>query len=86
MRAGVKTETKHTPTTNDHLQHDFIKEDLELWEAMHRVGETPHAVIEFFDKYLHDSMAGFAQDGVDEYASNGRGYMRLRDVFDTGGE
>lgn len=38
------------------------------------------------DKYVHDSTAGFAQDGVDEFALNGRGYMRPRDVFDKGGE
>jgi hypothetical protein len=86
MRAGVKTETKPAPTLNEHLQHDFIKQDLDLWEAMHRVGEVPSAVIDFFDKYLHDSMAGFAQDSVDEYALNGRGYMRLRGIYDNGGE
>lgn len=85
QQKGVKA-TEHESNLRQHLNHDFIKEDLELWEAMHRVGETPHTIIDFFDKFLHDSMAGFAQDKVDEYAYNGRGYMRLRDVFDTGGE
>jgi hypothetical protein len=83
---GVKPHTKPSPTLREHLQHDFIKQDLDLWEAMHRVGETPAAVVDFFDKYLHDSIAGFAQDSVDEYALNGRGYMRLRGVYDNGGE
>ena len=53
---------------------------------MHRVGETPPVVVNLFDKYVHDSMAGFAQDGVDEFALNGRGYMRPRDVFNKGAE
>ena len=85
-RDGVKTEPKQKSTMQEHLNRDFIKEDLELWEAMHRVGEAPPAVAHLFDKYVHDSMAGFAQDGVDEFALNGRGYMRPRDVFDKGGE
>jgi hypothetical protein len=85
-RAGIKNTTKHVPSMQAHLDKSFIKEDLELWEAMHRVGETPPAVAHLFDKYVHDSMAGFAQDDVDEYALNGRGYMRRRDVFDKGGE
>lgn len=38
-------------------------------------------VIQFFDYYVHDSLAGFAQDGVHEYAFNGQGHLRHRKVF-----
>ncbi|MGM3277985.1 T6SS phospholipase effector Tle1-like catalytic domain-containing protein [Ralstonia sp. 24A2] len=83
-RQGTFTNT--TPSMRDNLNKGFIKEDLDMWEAMHRVGETPPALVTLFDKYVHDSMAGFAQDGVDEFTINHRGHMRNRTVYDKGGE
>jgi len=35
----------------------------------------------FFDRYVHDSMAGFIGMGMDEYASNGIGFAKFRTVF-----
>jgi hypothetical protein len=42
-------------------------------------------VVEFFDKYVHDSMAGFSEDGVREYSVNGKGLMRYRKIFTKDG-
>lgn len=83
-RQGTFTNT--APSMRDNLNKSFFKEDLEIWEAMHRAGETPPSLVTLFDKYVHDSMAGFAQDGVDEFAINNRGHMRNRTVYDKGGE
>ena len=68
------------------LKSNFYPEDLEMWEGMHRVGELPKALVTFFDHYIHDSIAGFAQDGVREYKYNGRGHFRSRTVHDKGGK
>lgn len=38
-------------------------------------------IVEFFDHYVHDSLAGFAQDGVREKKFNGKGHLRHRKVF-----
>lgn len=38
-------------------------------------------VIRFFDYYVHDSLAGFAQDGVHEYSYNRQGHLRHRKIF-----
>lgn len=35
----------------------------------------------FFDKYIHDSMAGFIETGINEYALNGLGMTKFRTVF-----
>jgi hypothetical protein len=67
------------------LEANFNREDLEMWEGMHRVGQLDQAMLTFFDHYIHDSIAGFAQDGVREYKYNGRGHFRRRNVYDHGG-
>lgn len=66
------------------LAQTIFPEDLEMWEGMHRVGELPVALTKFFDYYVHDSLAGFAQDGVHEYKFNGRGHFRNRTIYDKG--
>lgn len=38
-------------------------------------------LVRFFDYYVHDSLAGFAQDGVRERRFNGQGHLRHRKVF-----
>lgn len=35
----------------------------------------------FFDRYIHDSMAGFIGMGMDEYKFNGIGFVKFRTVF-----
>jgi hypothetical protein len=41
---------------------------------------TP-AIHEFFEKYVHDSLAGFIGFGLDEGANNGLGLVKYRAVF-----
>jgi Uncharacterized alpha/beta hydrolase domain (DUF2235) len=41
---------------------------------------TPDAE-QFFDRYVHDSMAGFIGFGMDEYATNKIGIVKFRTVF-----
>ena len=41
----------------------------------------PAAVMAFFDLYVHDSVASFADDGIDEYAWNGYGLFKFRRIF-----
>lgn len=67
------------------LKEHFDPDDLEMWQGMHRVGTLSPALKDYFDHYLHDSLAGFAQDGVHEYKFNGRGLFRSRTVYDKGG-
>jgi len=38
-----------------------------------------------FDDYVHDSMAGFIDMGMNEYLANGLGIMKLRKTFDKNG-
>ena len=38
-----------------------------------------------FDLYVHDSMAGFIDMGVNEHAVNGMGLMKFRKIFDKNG-
>jgi hypothetical protein len=38
-------------------------------------------VVSFFDHFVHDSIAGFAQDGVRERLYNAQGHLRHRTVF-----
>ena len=35
----------------------------------------------FFDRYIHDSMAGFIDMNMDEYKRNGIGLCKFRTVF-----
>ncbi|RSZ59634.1 DUF2235 domain-containing protein [Massilia atriviolacea] len=70
--------------TQDILEASIFPEDLEMWRGMHRVGELPKSIINFLDHYIHDSMAGFYQDGVNEYQLNDRGHFRHRTIFDNG--
>ncbi len=39
---------------------------------------VPAAVAAFFDTYVHDSLASFLADGVNEYALNGYGLLKFR--------
>ncbi|MBP7566317.1 MAG: DUF2235 domain-containing protein [Burkholderiaceae bacterium] len=41
-------------------------------------GFVPDAVRQFFDLYVHDSLAGFAGDGIDEHTYNQRGWFKHR--------
>jgi hypothetical protein len=70
----------------DALTHSLGADNLEMWEGMHRVGHLSDEQVAFFDHYLHDSIAGFAQDKVHEFAFNGQGHFRNRTVYDDGGE
>lgn len=84
---GVESNDRRTfaEKKEELLRKNFYPEDLAMWEGMHRVGTLPDAVTKFFDQYVHDSLAGFAQDGVHEYKFNGRGMFRQRTVYDKGG-
>lgn len=42
---------------------------------------TTPAIETFFDRYIHDSMAGFIDMGMNEYAANGIGLAKFRTVF-----
>lgn len=37
--------------------------------------------IQFFDEFVHDSMAGFINDGVDEFKQNSYGLLKYRRLF-----
>lgn len=83
---GIGDKRTSEEKRRDLLKSNFNHEDLEMWEGMHRVGELSNALVTFFDHYIHDSIAGFAQDGVREYKFNGRGHFRSRTVYDKGGK
>ncbi|MCP5876971.1 hypothetical protein NL390_31415, partial [Klebsiella pneumoniae] len=57
--------------------------DRQLLEVARRmeVKRVTPAVEAFFDGYVHDSMAGFMQMGVNEYNLNGMGLSKFRTVF-----
>jgi hypothetical protein len=86
VNVGTTDKRTFAEKKKDLLKTSFHPEDLEMWEGMHRVGEIPEALVTFFDHYIHDSIAGFAQDGVREYKKNGRGHFRSRTVYDKGGK
>jgi len=45
------------------------------------VGSVKPGVEDFFDRYVHDSMAGFIGMGMDEFKMNGIGLAKFRTVF-----
>jgi hypothetical protein len=44
-------------------------------------GKVTPEIDQFFDRYIHDSMAGFIGMGMNEYALNGIGFVKFRTVF-----
>lgn len=63
------------------------RDALSLVEALFPEGEPrpdghlPRAFGAFFGDYVHDSMAGFANDGVNEFIWNGVGMAKFRRIF-----
>jgi hypothetical protein len=57
------------------MQHAF-----EVAEHICVEDVTPE-VERFFERYVHDSEAGFIDMGMDEYARNGIGFVKFRTVF-----
>ncbi len=52
----------------------------DLIDALRTVELTPE-IEHLFEHYVHDSMAGFAVDGVDEFNYNGLGIAKFRRIF-----
>ncbi|AKJ27555.1 T6SS phospholipase effector Tle1-like catalytic domain-containing protein [Caldimonas brevitalea] len=52
----------------------------EVAERVDPASVTP-AMEEFFDRYIHDSMAGFISQKMNEYALNGIGITKFREVY-----
>jgi hypothetical protein len=52
----------------------------DLVDALRAVKLTPE-IEHLFEHYVHDSMAGFAVDGVDEFKYNGLGIAKFRLIF-----
>lgn len=82
---GIADKRSSAEKKKDLLKANFDPDDLEMWEGMHRVGALHQALVSYFDHYIHDSIAGFAQDGVHEYRFNSRGHFRSRTIYDNGG-
>jgi hypothetical protein len=61
----------------------IFPQDLEMWNGMMKVGNLASEIIYYFDNFLHDSVAGFAQDGVLEFKYNGRGHFRQRTIYES---
>ncbi|MBK1616420.1 hypothetical protein CKO44_23545 [Rubrivivax gelatinosus] len=57
------------------MQHAF-----EVAQSINVEAVTPE-IQTFFDRYIHDSQAGFIDMGMDEYQRNGIGFVKFRTVF-----
>ncbi|MBK1713178.1 T6SS phospholipase effector Tle1-like catalytic domain-containing protein [Rubrivivax gelatinosus] len=57
------------------MQHAF-----EVAQSINLEAVTPE-IQTFFDRYIHDSQAGFIDMGMDEYQRNGIGFVKFRTVF-----
>jgi hypothetical protein len=55
--------------------------EQDMLSALKHPQPLSEEIVQFFDHYVHDSLAGFAQDGVREYTFNGQGHLRHRKVF-----
>lgn len=64
-----------------YLPRTLTPTEKEIVEALKSHQPLSEEIVQFFDYYVHDSIAGFAQDGVHEYAINGQGHLRHRKVF-----
>jgi hypothetical protein len=85
MGSAANDSRTYEERKKDALTQNLGADNLEMWEGMHRVGHLSDQQITFFDHYLHDSIAGFAQDKMHEYQYNLKGHFRNRTVFDKGG-
>lgn len=68
-----------------YLPRELKPMEKEILAALKNPEPLSEDIIRFFDEYVHDSLAGFAQDGVHEYAFNGQGHLRHRKVFVANG-
>lgn len=55
--------------------------EREILEVLRSKQELSEDIVRFFDFYVHDSLAGFAQDGIRERSYNAKGHLRHRTVF-----
>jgi hypothetical protein len=60
--------------TNDELRLITVAKNIDVKKL------TP-AIEHFLDNYIHDSMAGFIDMGMNEYSANGIGILKYRTVF-----
>ncbi|WP_416048481.1 T6SS phospholipase effector Tle1-like catalytic domain-containing protein [Cupriavidus basilensis] len=79
-KAAKNSALPWSPATNDiRLQHLYkIIDNIDL-------SQLSAPVERLFDRYVHDSMAGFIGMGVNEYKANRMGLMKFRKVFDKNG-
>lgn len=59
----------------------YDKEDKAIADVMNAAKSLPQSVVHFLDNYIHDSVAGFANDAFNEYQLNQKGLMRYRTIF-----
>lgn len=64
-----------------YLPRKLTSTEREILEALRGPEKLSDDIVRFFDYYVHDSLAGFAQDGVREHRFNGQGHLRHRNVF-----
>jgi len=65
--------------------HDVRYQQLRKVVESIDTGKLSSPVEQLFDDYVHDSMAGFIDMGMNEYAANGMGIMKFRKIFNKNG-
>ncbi|WP_374581474.1 DUF2235 domain-containing protein [Pseudoduganella sp.] len=57
--------------------------ERDIVSVLQSLSEEPQAMelVEFFDQWVHDSMAGLAKDGLNEFLANGTGMAKFRKVY-----
>lgn len=59
----------------------LTSEEQGILAALKNKTALEEEIVHFFDHYVHDSLAGFAQDAIREKRINGKGHLRNRKVF-----
>lgn len=84
---GIKSKVKRWKAWLSDNHYPFLRDsdspERDVLSVVESIDDTPQVdgVVSFFDNWVHDSMAGLAFDGVNEFLLNGIGMFKFRRVY-----
>ena len=83
LKSKVERWTNWLSDNNYPFLRDADSPERDVLSVVQSINETlqDDSVVSFFDEWVHDSMAGLAFDGVNEFLLNGIGLFKFRRVY-----
>lgn len=84
---GIKSKLEKWRKWLSDNNHPFLKDadtpERDVLSVVQTIGEVPQPddILNFFDHWVHDSMAGLALDKVNEFLINGIGMFKFRRIY-----